>query len=56
MEELKKKTNGNRPGTSSYSKSEQTCRRRMDIQERSFQFAVGVVRLIDRLPNTIAGI
>lgn len=30
-------------------------RRRMDIQERTFQFAVRVVRLVDRLPRTIAG-
>ncbi len=30
-------------------------RRRMDIQERTFQFAVRVVRLVDRLPRTVAG-
>jgi four helix bundle protein len=30
-------------------------RRRMDIQERTFQFAVRVVKLVDRLPRTIAG-
>ena len=30
-------------------------RRRMDIQERTFQFAVRVVKLVDRLPRTVAG-
>ena len=30
-------------------------RRRMDIQDRTFQFAVRVVKLVDRLPRTIAG-
>ena len=56
MEGGKKERNGNGPGRSSHSKSEHTCRRRLDIQERTFQFAVRVVRLIDQLPKTIAGI
>lgn len=36
-------------------REQRSDRRRMDIQERTFQFAVRVVRLVDRLPRTIAG-
>lgn len=38
-----------------HSREQRSDRRRMDIQERTFQFAVRVVRLVDRLPRTIAG-
>lgn len=37
-------------------REERSDRRRMDIQERTFQFAVRVVRLVGRLPRTVAGI
>lgn len=40
---------------SSRGELEQAVRRRMDIQERTFQFAVRVVKLVNRLPRTIAG-
>lgn len=36
-------------------REKRTDRPRIDIQERTFQFAVRVVRLVDRLPRTVAG-
>ncbi len=29
---------------------------KFDIQERTFEFAVGVVKLVNRLPRTVAGV
>ena len=33
-----------------------TKQRKFDIQERTFKFAVRVVKLVNRLPRTVAGI
>ncbi len=55
MQQGERRMTGRGEGEWSRGELEQAGRRRMDIQERTFQFAVRVVKLVNRLPRTVAG-